>query len=337
MRRFQCSFDHFSIAQITRKWTFHDTGAGKPFTIDPAGRTASCISQAGANIGEIYKAFDNQPTWIVGFAFMLQTGSDTNDLLGLWDGATIQISLRIDTNLKLRIYRGTTQLGISTNPVCTVGTWYHCQLKGTIDNVSGSYEARINNVPVLSASGVDTQNTANAYANRVSFKAPGASKYIKFDDVWMNDATGSRNNSFSGDEKIEARLANGNGATRNWLRSSGADDYSLINEVPADDDTGYLYSDAAAQLFTCPFQDLTSVGAIHAVQVLGCFRKDEAGTVIVAPVVRPTATDYVGNDVSAPSAYDYSLCQIYEVNPETGNPFTAAEFNASEFGAKRTA
>jgi hypothetical protein len=91
-----------------------------------------------------------------------------------------------------------TQVG-SDGPTVTTGTWYRFEISLT-SNASSQWtsgEGRIDGVTIASGS-IATPPSA-AFRHRVGWvDAPGASKVLNIDDIAVNDATGSVNNTWNG-------------------------------------------------------------------------------------------------------------------------------------------
>src|SRR4029453_3166924 len=140
--RFIDSFDHYSTAQGTRKWTGF-TGAITAGT----GRRGTNGLSFGSTV-QYNKTFDNQPTWTVGFNLFLQAapGSNVATLLRIMDTAA-------NEQMLLRLPVGQTVIQVTRNgPVLatspslgTVSNTY-IEFKTTINNTTGTYELRFNSV-----------------------------------------------------------------------------------------------------------------------------------------------------------------------------------------------
>jgi hypothetical protein len=337
MRRFQCSFDHYATADGLMKWSAISNVGG---IVAAQGRrgTAGWQRQPAVNYG--YRQLtlpDKQATIIVGGAQKFTAGAwnGTKQLYILLEDAAIHCDLRIDALGRLQVTRNGTQLGLSTRNL-DFNRWDYIEFKVYIHDTLGTFEARVNGENWVSGINQDTRNAgAVGAANQIQFYAhvdmPGYS-----DDLYINDGQGAANNTFSGDQKVVAFLATANGTNRQWSRSAGADDYSLIDEPTPNGDTDYLYSSTAGQKVTCAFGGLSLTGAIQAVQVLPCARKDDAGVRTICPVIRSAAADYDGASVNVGDAYAY-IREVFENDPATAAAWTVGGFNAAEFGAKLVA
>jgi len=318
------SFDHIATADLTALFstigqhqTVHSTG----------GRRNGGYVSMGAN-AYLLKVFDNQPTWIIGGAYRHHEYPPINRIIfAVVDGTSLQCELRWGPDGNIRITRDWTV--IATGPVLPLNQWYYIEFKVTISD-TGTYEVRKDGVTILSGSG-DTQNTANAYGNRIRL---GTGYIGSYDDVYVCDGAGTRNNDFLGDCKVEARFPNANGTNQDWTPSSGSDHYTLIDDTTPNGDTDYLYSGTAGHLETNNFQDISLIGSIKGVVLRASVRKDDAGSRMAAAVCRSGGTNYEGPAVSITDTYAYTIERVYETDPATGLAWTPTSFNAAEFGIK---
>lgn len=325
------SFNHYATADIGSKWGL--LGDGTELIDVAAARlgTTGLILHTNASVGEI---FDSQAIWTVGFACRVPSFG-ANTICQLIDTSTIQLSLSIDAIGRLVVSNGSgTVLGTSA-PVINLNVWHYIEFQATINNTTGTYEVRVDMTNVLSGTGADTQNSANASANIVKLTSTQTGTH--FADFYCNDATGSApNNTFWGDTRIQPLLPSGAGATTQWTPSAGSN-FQNVDDATPDGDTTYNSSSTLNQVDTYAYSNLTpTAGTVFAVQVLTYARKDDAGTRSIAPVIRHSGTDHVGTTQSLSTSYQYHA-EIHEENPGTAAAWTIAEVNAAEFGVKLTA
>ena len=179
---------------------------------------------------------------------------------------------------------------------------------------AGALELKIDNVMALSVTGVNTQNSANAWVDAVDLEpqAPGgaiANVNVTIDDLRYNDTTSdsgaSANNTWMGDQSVRTANATGNDAVQ-WTPLSGAN-WQNVASATFDGDTAYNYSSTATQQDTYDFGALqNTITTIAAVQITYAARKgDDAGSRSVKSVIKISGTSYFGNTYSMPSTYAY--------------------------------
>ena len=344
------SFDHWADADRLLKWS-QAVSNGNTFISSSGGRNSTnglYLAGDAAGDGYIRKALPSTyATLVVGFAYKFDgiSASGRVPLCG-FDDQTVpgeQISLALDINqMKLVVILNNAVIATGTTAI-SAGVWYFIEMKVTIDNTTGAYDVHLDGASEITASATDTQNTANAYATAVrlggqmgySIFGSGSFKGIGwFDDFYVCDNSSAVNNDFLGDCRVQCLFPDGPGAHTDFVPSTGLN-WQNVDDTTPDGDSTYNASIAVNNIDTYSFQDLTPTsGSVKGVQVVIDVRKDDAGTREIAPVIRQTATDYVGTTVSVQSSYAMKM-QVYNVNPATAAAFTISEVNADEFGVKQ--
>jgi hypothetical protein len=120
-------------------------------------------------------------------------GSSLGVAFQLYDGATAQCSVVFKNNGDILLASGTgggtvlaTYSGAFTN-----NTWYGFEIEVVINNTTGSFRVRKNGNTVndFSATGLNTRNSANNYANRVQVVDVQAVGHVIDDFFWRSDAS----------------------------------------------------------------------------------------------------------------------------------------------------
>lgn len=322
------SFDTYATGNYTGKWS---SMAG---TITTGGRNGTnCLTHT--TLSGLLCPISNKQTIIVGIALKLDS-LKAWDILELRDGTGIQLGVYTDPSNQIIIKRGSTTLS-STGYSLSVDTWIYLEFKGTIHNSTGSYELRINGVTIDSQSGIDTQQTGNAYITNVylRFSGIGASNHY-LDDIYIFDDTGSFCNNFVGDVYVEAVFPDADGYENAWVAfPGGGDNYEEVDETDPDSDTTFVVTSGVGFIDSYSFGNLVSTsGSIYTVQVNLWARKDDAGSRTLNAITRPTVTTFSGVDpISLGNTYAYSV-HHFDYNPQTAGNWTIAQINAAEFGIK---
>jgi len=325
-------FDHYSSSQILRM--YDESGSVEIGTTARTGAQGlraysnNTAKYLGVNAGTlivgaaVYVALDTFPNW----------DPANSTLFRFFDGTTQQCQVLLGPEGQIRLYRGTTVVDESPKYVYSLRQWFYIEVKVAFSPTAGSWELRINSQTVRAASGLNTIQSGNNYANRLVLGA-GNGNYSWIDDLYVCDTTGTQNADFLGDIKVVTIYPNGDGSNTGWAPSTGAAHYAVVDEAPANDDADYLYTSSAGATDTENFQDITLTGSILAVLQVACLRKDDAGSREAALICRRGATDYEGPQVALGNSYTY-LKQIRETDPATGAAWTVAGLNAAEFGAR---
>lgn len=289
------------------------------------------------------KAFASpQSTYYIGGAFQLNlVYGGTNSIIQLIDSATAQITLAINSSNQLLVYRGTTAgtlLGTSTY-VIPLGAWQYIEIGVVIaTSTGGSVTVKVNQVAVLTLSSINTQNTGNATASAVQFQITmpnSGTSYTLLDDIYICDGTTGLNNTFLGDNVVEAVKPNGAGNYANWTASSGAN-YTTQSDIPEDGDTSYVTTSTSATIDTYTHGSLARVNSsILGIQVNYCARTTDSTAYSIYPVVRSSGTDNVGSTAYAINITSYAIIGVViPQNPVAAANWTPTTLNAAEIGMK---
>lgn len=334
--RFFDSFDHYATGDIAEKWT---SAVGMSVVAGVGRRGTAAIGHTGG-AAHLRITLDPQPTWIMGAAIKRPAILSGGYLLWLGDVSSEQCGLYLNLDGSVSFRSGTTTLGTSIASI-PEGIYTYVQLKVTIHDTLGSYEVRFNKDTVLSATGVKTQNTANASANVVCLvsrlstnDAPAYSNIAAcYDDFYVCDGVGDMNNDFLGDVRVDSALPIGPGAAAQFTPSAGSN-YQCVNEGQPNNDTSFVMSKTPGHIDTYGFADIVhEPSGILGVQVLANAKKDDAGERSIATQTLSGGTNFSGATQSLGTEYKYHRA-ILEVDPATAQPWTKEGVNSAEHGVK---
>jgi hypothetical protein len=345
-------FDGFSTSEITNMFTstggFATTitvaSGGRRSTnglkilagaINPSGYVAKTLSPSGAGV-------------VIGVAVYVSStpGGSGVGLFTIYDGATAQFSLVLNSDFTLSFKRGTnlgTVVATSGATGFSVGVFFHVQLKVTLNTSTGTYAVRINgsSSDLMSGSGVNTAGAGTTTWTQILIGQPALStntltngQHIIFDDYWICDQSGSDHNDFLGDMRVDRRQTTANGTTNDFTPSTGSN-YQNIDDSTPDSDSTYNASATAGHvdLFTVEDAPVTGAG-ISAVKV-SCFeKKSDAGTCTSQAAVRHSGSNYFGASKSPSTAYTYDQTNV-ALNPGTSEAWVESDFNNAEFGVTK--
>ena len=147
-------------------------------------------------------------------------------------------SIRITSTGTLQLFNASAQVG-SDSIVLAKRTWYMIEIGCDTTACAGSdtLTGRLNGTTFATST---SQSLAGFSIIDVGINAPpGSAVTFYFDDIAINDSTGSFQNSYPGEGKIIHLRPNGNGDNSGWLGSDldSTDNYLLVDEVTPDDAT----------------------------------------------------------------------------------------------------
>lgn len=338
------SFDHYTT--LSQKW---DLVTGSPTISGTGARNGSGGVTLAAGC-RLQKNIGTAVSGVLGFALNYHSAGSFDENICAFVDASLpeQIGVGVTSAGKIIVSRGSsgaapsqgTVLGTSTLSM-SFGVWHYIEVKVLISATVGTVEVRVDGVVFLALTGQNTKSTSNTSFSAIHIGtavASGPTYYI--DDVYFCDLTGSQNNDFLGDTRVQAVLPTANGTTNNFTRggtNTGAN-WSQVNENPPDDDTTYNTDGTVNDIDRYTYPAISSVtGVIRGVAINMRARKDDAGTRSIRGAVKSSSTTGdTGADIPMSSGYA-SVQGILELDPATSAAWTVSGVNAAEFGVKVTA
>lgn len=344
---FMDGFDLYtSQADMGTKWNAYTSYISQQTSVVRFAGTNSGALYVNQNSAWVTKNVPAGSVFIVGFAFrcsnITQNASYPNWLVALYDGAApgyqIELTLNPVSGI-LQITKNNTATVLATGTTAlSANVWYYIEFQGVISSSvsANTCFVNLNGVREVTVPGsTSTQNTVNSTATQIRL---GASQWDNglayFDDFYLCDNTGSVNNAPLGVVRIESIVPASDGASTSWTANSGANQYSRVDQVPADGDTTYTGSATVNQIDTFAMQALSSTpSAIFGVQLSLYARVDDATVHTVSPYIYFATTGYTqaALSISAGGTYAYYTA-VYAENPSTSAAWGNSDIGNTEFG-----
>lgn len=286
--------------------------------------------------------------WI-GFAYFraANSGNSAHPFVGFFDALNnaVQVSVTFDRYGIMRVYRGLpsngTLIASSVVGAFEEDRWFHGEIRCLCANVGGEVEVRINTVPKIQLTGADTKNSANAYFDSAiigHYRAITAGDDINWaiDDLYINDPSGTKLNTWAGNLRVKSQFMVGDGAENAFTiggTAPAATRWQSVNNQSIDD-TKYVYSPNVGDKQTfVPDPNLNSP-LVRVVQVRAALRQDDATQRVARHLLRIGATDYEGS-VNHYTNQQFTFYKTrWDTNPATLVDFTGSEVNGLEAGLK---
>lgn len=355
---FMDGFDHYAAADAGAKWD----GTAMSFSMDATVfRNSGQSLRAGTGAGNSFSKRLNIATanivWGCGIRLNGTPGSAGfgaagDCLFGLanyLDGGDLdgQFAVGVFNDGKLRVARTrgfttsqtnfATQLGAGTT-VLSPGTWYYFECRVFIHATLGAVELRINGVPEITLTGVNTKGATSAVATTEFFqlRCPSGTAF-NWDDLYVRTDSSATEvtGGFLGDIKIKPYYPNGDGTYTEMTCSTGTTHYTLVDEATPNT-TDYVSSSTALQKDSYAFQDVSETGSIKAVQLAAYCYKMDAGFRGVDVFCKSSATENFAASYPLSTTGKYAL-KIWEQDPNTSADWSQANLNAAEFGGRISA
>jgi len=269
-----------------------------------------------------------------GFAFLvsnLANASTGKSIISLYNGGgagTVVCKLGADNAGKLIFGR----TDFTTNKICesaagviVANTWAYIEFELVRATGSGgSVNVYCNGALVAN---LGSTNTGASSIDAYTFNSEGWTATAQYDDMYITDAATKL-----GEMRIETLVPTADTATKDWTRSTGADNYANVDDATMDDDTTYNSSSTAAQKDLFDMANLSSTPAsVKAVVPILVARKDNAATRTARTNLKSGATTANGTTRNLGASYQL-FEQIYETNPDTAAAWTGAEVNGMQLG-----
>jgi len=303
-------------------------------------RTGTYALRIDSYTGNEYAIFDlgaNKTEIYMGIGVYMTGGAYDYALFQLIDsGGTSQLSFIADPSTQvLKIYRGDgngTQ--IASGGIISLNQWKYIEAHIVIHDTSGVCTVKIDGVQEINFSG-DTCNGGAAdirtmRIGRNSGSAVGCA-YAYYDDLVINDTSGSYNTGWPGRGGIELLSPNGAGNSTDLTASAGSN-YECVDEQPPDDDTTYVYGSTQDDHDGYTLTNTTQTGTVKAIKWFARAKTTAAGSDAIKRHLRINGTDYNGaSDLNLTTDYAYYK-EILEENPDDSAAFETADLDAMEAG-----
>jgi hypothetical protein len=249
-------------------------------------------------------------------------------------GATVLGSIMIENVTgKWQIKVGSTVM-VTSNTVYTNGTWILVEVHVKIADSGGIIELKLDGTADISYSGDTKPGTETTIDN---FYMQYLFNNIYFDDLAINDVSGSVDNSWCGDGRVILLKPNGNGDVSQLVGSDGnsVDNYALVDEIPSNGDTDYVASATVDEydLYALENPSLSNVTILRA-WVESRSRDTVAAGGKVAHVIKTGGTEYNSGDINLLTTYTACRADEYKTNPNTAAAWTLADLNNLQAGPK---
>ncbi len=335
--RFIDGFDHYTTHdQLLYKYNV--VCSSSYAVLDDGRRAGSNALRMYSQSGFVAKTLGEQPTWIVGAAVKLESLPSSNGSVFMFldGGGDAQACLCVSSTGALVLKRGSTSgttLATSNNALLA-GVWNYIEAKITVADSGGTFSARVNGQEWVTYAGDTKYSPYYAYASAIKlFGFPSIVK-VWYDDFYVCDGTGSVNNDYLGDVRVDTLFPSGAGNAANFTPTGSGNNWENVDDASPDEDTSYNASDTVDAQDSFIFSDLSSLNSsVLGVQENILAKKDDAGTRLLRGIVRVDSADYEGSDLSLGDSYG-GFTQIWEQNPSTAANWTENEVNAAEFGYK---
>lgn len=321
------------------------TGTIQATTVRTGGFAGAVTSAtSGTFKGFIYRyaaADANGPNWLRFYLNITANPNADTTIAGIQRNAGFEnLTLKLTTTgtLKLFTQDGATQIGSASSALNTA-QWYRIEMKMDNSPATGAKvgELQIDGSVIATSSTLTSTNMtggANVINLGVNLEGEACTTVnINFDDVAMNDSTGSFQNSYPGAGQIVHLKPNAAGDNNSFTVAVGgtagaANNFTRVNEIPPDDATSYNGAVLSGNIDDFNIDDTPgAIGSNDTINVVAVgvryravvaaaeaafktrIKKTAAGTVSSSAAITPNATTWKTNANAVPTNYGLTLYQ----------------------------
>ncbi|MFP6411774.1 hypothetical protein [Pseudomonas aeruginosa] len=260
-------------------------------------------------------------------------------LLGVRDAnAQVAHLVKIGEDGRLKLYRwqyGYEQLITTSVTTAPARGWHYIELQVTQGTSNGVLAVRINGVLAIQMTAQNTIQGGGQLLTAFLGAIPGQScpLTLDVDDFYILDASGTINNTFLGDVRVDALKAQADGSLNQWtVTPSGTAAWEAVSD---EDETTNITAPSAGlrQSFDVAPLPVMATPAVFGVQLTMLARKTDAGLGKLKGLVVSGAQTAVSPEVILQEQQAWQ-CALFERNPNGNVQWTEAAFNAAEFGVE---
>lgn len=260
--------------------------------------------------------------------------------------------LKISNTGTLQLADGTGNIG-SASTALSANTWYRVELEANTASGAGAciVKARLDGTE-FAASTTRTFSSANnlVVGGNLAAEAQTTGNWY-FDDLCINNTSGSFQNSYPGAGGLKILVPNATGDSASWTRA-GADsgaNWSQVNEVPYNDATAYVSSTTLnhEDLYGCTSSGIGSGDTVNVVAIGVRFsansassvptfkvecEKTSGGTIAQSAGITPASTAWATNSTAADTVVP--VLTLHQ-DPDAAN-WTQSTLDSMQIGVKIT-
>jgi len=333
---FMDGFDHYDTSYLTKKGLYSITEGTPTIDISNGRRGGGCLScdyaeELRYNIGD-----PGGIVYTMGVAvYFVNMPTSLRPLIRVQvDTAGSYIDIHADSSGYIRVWSSPIPGAIyqSAAGFFTTGTWYYLEMQFAISPTIGTVKLHWDDVELLNWSG-DNHFTGSQTCEWLEFKG-AAGGVTRFDDFYLLDDNGSKNNTFLGPCRVDTIRPDGAGNYAQMTPVNQIDNYECVNEAQLDEgDFVYGENDGEKDSYTFPNLASEIKGNIPGIQVNFSGERTTPDTIQAKDLIRKSSTDYLGSVKDLDEGVTKIKSTIHETDPSDSSDWNKSKIDACEFGA----
>lgn len=271
-------------------------------------------------------------------------------------GTTAHLYLVVNSVGALQLWRGDGRLAavpggayapngtmIASSAAGLVDTnWHYIEIGATIDPAAGTATVQFDGTTAITFTGNTKNGGTNSSIDAVCYQGLNGNYFGSYtdlgspivDDLYIANSSGSVNNSFLGDVRIQTLMPNADGTFTQWTPTGSSSHYQNVDEVP-DNTATFNASSTSGQTDTYALTNtLPGTGTIFGVQQVTTAAKSDSGSASLIPVLlMPDSTMcYGATRLLGTSWTTYE--DLYEKNPDGTVAWTTTVLDGMQAGVQ---
>jgi hypothetical protein len=243
---------------------------------------------------------------------------------------TVDTTGRID--FRIGDWNGTVNAS-TPNPVISANGWYH--LEGLLDITAETFELRVEGVAVITAGAFGLAGTISQILTGLRSTITSAVRIYQIKDLVVYDGTGTYNHTFLGSVLV-VNLSPTADVALNWTPSTGANGYSILDNVPPDDAQYISAPNPPPAAYVCEMSNLPiDVTSVKGLMSFVRAAKTDGGDASLQVGVKSGASTVLGADRPITIAQTYWR-DVFETDPATAAPWLPSAVDAARLQLNRT-
>jgi|Cruoilmetagenom7_1024161.scaffolds.fasta_scaffold00637_5 hypothetical protein len=330
-------FDRYDDGpDLQRMYSTGATSVNFPPGVDGIGNCVDLPNNSADLWIPVYPHADETTTITIGFHHFFVADTSHDFLLVKGEQSVTELRLRYEAGGEIAIDRGSTEIDVTTSLGLSTDTWYWIEFQFKVHDSTGLYELKVDEVSVLSDSGVDTKQTTGVTTiGTIFIPAPIGQSDYWFDNMYILDDNGLTNNDFLGEITVETLFPTSDGVTHtDFTPASGLTNYEMVDDGDLPDNgTTYNASSTVNHIdqFGVNALEVSDEGTIYGVMPVFTAWVFAPGPRQMRPSIRRASTDYEG-DICYLSPEYQCFGTVWETDPNTGSAWSRTNLEAAEYG-----
>lgn len=279
----------------------------------------------------------------VGFAFNLAPTGATGigyhaSIMTFKSASGAEANVQIDTtNSVVAVVKGAGNGSTITSVTKAISPnqWHWMDIHFKLGTSTGIMEVWVDNTQLINATNINNNNAGGSSINGICFGDTAANSFYNctFDDIVLNDTTGSTNNGRQGDSRIETLVPASDGGINDGTPSTAGSHYLMVDENHNNAGSTYITitnTSGQEELFNMSSLSGTPP-TIKAVKISNWVQKTDSGAANGAAIINVGAGAYEGSSTPLSTAF-MNVEEIYELNPATSAAWTYSVVNGIKAG-----